>query len=67
GVIRVGAWANLVVWGDVDGKAVDPFELSSTVAGVWIHGRAIPLESRQTELFERYRTLPGTPPPLSLP
>ncbi|MBW2255823.1 MAG: amidohydrolase family protein, partial [Deltaproteobacteria bacterium] len=32
GVIRAGAWANLVVWGDLDGKAVDPFELSSTVA-----------------------------------
>jgi imidazolonepropionase-like amidohydrolase len=67
GVIRVGAWANLVVWDDLEGGAVDPFELDSTVTGVWIHGRAIPLESRQTELFERYRTLPGTAAPLSLP
>jgi len=67
GVIRDGAWADLVVWGDLDGGEVDPFELSATVLGVWIHGRAIPLESRQTELFERYRLLPGTPPPLSLP
>jgi imidazolonepropionase-like amidohydrolase len=62
GVIRDGALANLVLWGG------DPFEPASAVEAIWIDGRSISLRSRQTELFDRYRTLPGTPvPALDLP
>lgn len=61
GVIVAGAVPNLVAWSG------DPLELSTSVQGVWIHGRPVPLVTRQTELMERYRTLPGSPvPPLSL-
>jgi hypothetical protein len=35
---------------------------------VWIAGDRVPMRSRQTELRDRYRTLPGSPlPPLGLP
>lgn len=62
GRIAVGAPADLVLWSG------DPLELSSHAERMWIDGRPIELRSRQTELFERYRTLPGTPvPPLSPP
>lgn len=68
GAIREGALANLVVWRSVDPElASDPFELSTSPDGVWIRGQAVPLRSRQTELLERYRRLPGTPlPPLAI-
>jgi imidazolonepropionase-like amidohydrolase len=62
GVIRVGSPADLVVW------TGDPLELSSQAERAWIDGVAVSLRSRQTALFEKYRTLPGTPAPaLSLP
>ena len=69
GRIAVGATANVVLWGSVDAvDEVDPFELSSKVDALWIGGRPIPLETRQTELRDRYLRLPGTPrPPLPLP
>jgi imidazolonepropionase-like amidohydrolase len=54
GSLDVGKVANVVVWSG------DPFEFSTAVEHVYIRGREIPLESRQTKLFERYRTLPPT-------
>ena len=55
GRIAVGAAANLVAWSG------DPLELLTVPTALWIGGRDIPLESRQTRLLEKYRTLPGTP------
>jgi imidazolonepropionase-like amidohydrolase len=52
GSLEVGKVANVVVWSG------DPFEFSTGVEHVYIRGREIPLTSRQTELFERYRHLP---------
>jgi len=52
GSLDAGKVANVVVW------TGDPFELSTGVEHVLIRGKEIPLRSRQTELFERYRTLP---------
>lgn len=52
GSIEVGKVANVVVW------TGDPFEFSTGVEHVFIRGRDIPLRSRQTELLERYKTLP---------
>ena len=54
GSLDVGKVANVVVWSG------DPFEFSTVVEHVYIRGREIPLRSRQTELFERYRSLPPT-------
>lgn len=62
GEISAGARADLVLWSG------DPLELSSAVDALWIGGQAIALESRQTKLLERYRSLPGNPmAPLPLP
>jgi len=52
GSLQPGKVANVVVWSG------DPFELSTAVEHVFIRGREIPLRSRQTELLERYKTLP---------
>jgi imidazolonepropionase-like amidohydrolase len=52
GSLETGKVANVVVW------TGDPFEFSTGVEHVFIRGREIPLRSRQTELLERYRTLP---------
>ncbi len=52
GSLDAGKVANVVVWSG------DPFELSTGVEHVLIRGKEIPLRSRQTELLERYRTLP---------
>ncbi len=52
GSLESGKVANVVVWSG------DPFELATGVEHVFIRGREIPLRSRQTELFERYRSLP---------
>jgi imidazolonepropionase-like amidohydrolase len=52
GSLQPGKVANVVVWSG------DPFELSTAAEHVFIRGREIPLRSRQTELFERYKTLP---------
>ncbi len=51
GALEVGKVANVVVWSG------DPFEFSTTVEHVIIRGREVPLRSRQSELFERYRQL----------
>jgi len=52
GSLEPGKVANVVVWSG------DPFEFTTGVERVFIRGREIPLRSRQTELFERYRSLP---------
>jgi imidazolonepropionase-like amidohydrolase len=49
GTLRVGALANLVIWSG------DPLELSTRVRHLVIHGREIPLVTRQTLLLQRYR------------
>jgi imidazolonepropionase-like amidohydrolase len=64
GTITVGRLANLVVWSG------DPFELTTVPRRIFVRGSEIPLRSRQTLLFERYRSLgrgprgwPGLVPP----
>lgn len=52
GAISVGSAANLVVWSG------DPLEFSSAVEQVYIAGKRVSLESRQTKLRDRYRSLP---------
>lgn len=52
GALAPGKVANVVVWSG------DPFDFSTAVEHVLIRGREIPLTSRQTELFERYKKLP---------
>jgi imidazolonepropionase-like amidohydrolase len=52
GSLAPGKVADVVVWSG------DPFELSSFAEHVIIRGRDVPLSSRQTELFDRYRKLP---------
>ncbi|MGH7520672.1 MAG: amidohydrolase family protein [Gemmatimonadales bacterium] len=52
GSLEPGKVANVVVWSG------DPFEFSTGVEHVYIRGKEIPLRSRQTELLERYKTLP---------
>lgn len=51
GSVAVGKVANLVVW---DG---DPLEFKSRPTHVFVRGRAIAMESRQTLLRDRYRSL----------
>lgn len=52
GSLEPGKIANVVVWSG------DPFEFTTAVEHVWIRGKEIPLRSRQTELLERYKSLP---------
>ncbi len=52
GSIEVGKLANIVVW---DG---DPLEIRSQVKYLFIKGRQIPLTTKHTELYERYRNRP---------
>ncbi len=52
GSLEPGKVANIVVWSG------DPFEFTTRVEHVLIRGRAVPLRSRQTDLFERYKKLP---------
>ncbi len=62
GTLSAASVANLAVWSG------DPLELSTQLEQLYIHGRRIELKSRQSELLQRYRKLPGTPrPALSLP
>lgn len=61
GALSVGAQASLVAWRG------DPLELQTQVAGVWIDGVSQSLSTRQTQLLERYRALPGRPVERALP
>jgi imidazolonepropionase-like amidohydrolase len=59
GTLEVGKDADVVVW---DG---DPLEVTTSADAVFIRGREIPMESRQTKLRDRYRQPPrhpGLPP-----
>jgi imidazolonepropionase-like amidohydrolase len=56
GTIEAGKDADVVVWSG------DPLELSTAAEAVFIRGVAVPMESRQTELRDRYRDLSGTVP-----
>ena len=61
GHIESGSIANLVSWSG------DPLELSTVPIKVLIRGKETTLQSRQSALRERYRSLPGSPiepPPL---
>jgi len=51
GTLQRGREADVVVWSG------DPFELSTRVERVFIRGQEIALDSRQKQLFRRYRTL----------
>ncbi len=51
GSIEVGKVANVVVW------TGDPFEFESRIDQMFVRGVDVPLESRQSKLFERYREL----------
>lgn len=55
GSIANGRDANLVIWSG------DPFEFSSVAERVWVQGKEATQPSRQQQLFERYRSLPGGP------
>ncbi len=52
GRLEPGAVANVVVWSG------DPLQIGSRAEHVIIHGREQALETRQTLLLDRYRTLP---------
>jgi len=51
GVLRPGAAADVVVWSG------DPLEVTTWAEHVVIDGQLIPMRSRETRLFERYRDL----------
>ncbi|MEZ4257376.1 MAG: amidohydrolase family protein, partial [Polyangiales bacterium] len=54
GTVAKGKVANLALW------TGDPFDLRTWATNVIIQGRAMPMRSRQTALFERYKVLrPG--------
>ena len=57
GSVSVGAEADLVIWSG------DPLEVSTFADFVMIRGRAIPMVSRSTLLFERYKDLDKSLPP----
>jgi imidazolonepropionase-like amidohydrolase len=68
GRVAPGQIANLVVWkGAVPELRDDPFDPSTGVTAIFVRGKHLDLVSRQTELRDRYRTLPGTPAPVPLP
>ncbi len=52
GSLQVGRDANIVVWSG------DPFEFSTRVEHVYIHGKEVMSPSRQDMLTKRYMTLP---------
>jgi imidazolonepropionase-like amidohydrolase len=56
GTLEVGKDADVVVW------SADPFELTTTVEHVFINGREISKDTRQRQLFERYRRVGGAMP-----
>ena len=52
GTLQAGRDANVVVW------TGDPFEFSTQVSAVLIHGKPVMAPSRQDMLMERYKNLP---------
>ena len=61
GTIAVGQRADLALWSG------DPLEVSTVAMQVWFDGRPIPMESRQTELRDRYLRQQATPDQGGLP
>jgi len=59
GVLAPGARADVVAW---DG---DPLEVTSAPSAVYIDGEAQPMESRQTKLRDRYRTIDESQKPMA--
>lgn len=57
GSLEPGKEANLVIW---DG---DPLEVTSFPERVILRGAEVPMRSRQLDLRDRYRTLPGSASP----
>jgi imidazolonepropionase-like amidohydrolase len=55
GSLDAGKDADVVVWSG------DPFELSTTAERVFIKGLEVPKDTRQQQLFERYRDLKTMP------
>ncbi len=51
GTIAPGHLASMVLWNG------DPFETTTLPVHVYVRGRELPLRSRQTELFDRYRDM----------
>ncbi|HEY0872016.1 MAG TPA: amidohydrolase family protein [Vicinamibacterales bacterium] len=51
GSLTPGKDADLVIWSG------DPFELTTHAEHIFIRGREVPKTTRQSELFERYRTI----------
>lgn len=51
GRIAPGMVASVALWNG------DPFETTTSLSRLWVRGRDVPLRSRQTELFERYRDM----------
>jgi imidazolonepropionase-like amidohydrolase len=51
GSLEVGKDADVVVWSG------DPFELTTAAEHVFIRGREMPRQTRQTELLKKYRTI----------
>jgi len=56
GTLTAGAPADLVIWNG------DPLEVTTWAERVMIGGAWVPMESRQTRLLERYRSLEGEEP-----
>jgi imidazolonepropionase-like amidohydrolase len=54
GSLRPGLEANVVIWSG------DPFEFTTRAEHVFVRGREYNEKTRQDQLIERYRTLPGT-------
>jgi len=52
GSLEAGKVANVVVW------SADPLDFVGQAEKVFIRGRETSLRTRETELLERYRTLP---------
>jgi imidazolonepropionase-like amidohydrolase len=54
GSLRPGLEGNVVIWSG------DPFEFTTRAEHVFVRGREYNEKTRQDQLIERYRTLPGT-------
>lgn len=52
GSLEAGKVADVVLWSG------DPLDTSSQAVQVWVRGKPVPMTSRQTRLFERYKNLP---------
>jgi imidazolonepropionase-like amidohydrolase len=52
GSLQAGRDANVVVWSG------DPFEFATQAEHVFIRGRETPVQTRQEQLMQRYKTLP---------